>query len=311
MEILRGPEPAEGFSSEPECRQALPKIKRIGETVSSSSGPSKKSVAEDELFLPQKLGEYLLLERIGGNMGAVYKALHTTMDRLVAMKVLPARALANQQAIARFQREMKAVGRLEHPNIVRAYDAREIDGKHVLVMEFVEGRDLSDVVGSSGSLTPADACEVVRQAAVGLQYVHEKGLVHRDVKPSNLMLTAEGQVKILDLGLARFRAREPDEAEMTGSGDVVGTANYMAPEQVTGSHKVDARADVYGLGCTLYKLLSGHAPFDDPKHQDTYDILTAHLSEPVPSIQEIRPDVPDELAAILNRMLAKSPSDLF
>jgi len=310
-DLLRGPKPADDFSSEPECQQVLPKVKKIGDTLFGSSETSREGTAGDELTLPLRLGEYLLLERIGGHMGDVYKALHTTMDRFVAVKVLPAKALADQQAIGRFQQEMKAVGRLEHPNIVRAYDAREIEGKHVLVMELVEGKNLSNVVDSSGRLSVADACEVVRQAAVGLQYVHEKGLVHRDVKPSNLMLTPEGQVRILDLGLARFRAHRPSAKEMTGVGQAVGTPNYMAPEQVADSRQVDTRADVYGLGCTLYKLLSGRAPYDDPRYEHTLDILTAHLSEPVPSIKAVRPDIPDELAAVVDRMLAKSPSDRF
>ena len=310
-DLLRGPKPADDFSSEPECQQVLPKVKKIGDTLFGSSETSREGTAGDELTLPLRLGEYLVLERIGGHMGDVYKALHTTMDRFVAVKVLPAKALADQQAIGRFQQEMKAVGRLEHPNIVRAYDAREIEGKHVLVMELVEGKNLSNVVDSSGRLSVADACEVVRQAAVGLQYVHEKGLVHRDVKPSNLMLTPEGQVRILDLGLARFRAHRPSAKEMTGVGQAVGTPNYMAPEQVSDSRQVDTRADVYGLGCTLYKLLSGRAPYDDPRYEHTLDILTAHLSEPVPSIKAVRPDIPDELAPVVDRMLAKSPSDRF
>jgi serine/threonine protein kinase len=310
VELLGEPLPADDFSGEPECQQIFPKIK-TGNTRFDTSNTSGEGSADGDLLLPVRLGEYHVLERIGGHMGAVYRALHTTLDRFVALKILPAQALADDQVVSRFQQEMKAVGRLEHPNIVRAYDAREIDEKHVLVMELVEGKNIAEVVESRGRLTVADACETVRQAAVGLQYVHEKGLVHRDVKPSNLMLTPEGQVKILDLGLARFRTRQPSDHEMTRAGQAVGTPHYMAPEQVTDSRTADTRADVYGLGCTLYRLLSGRAPYDEPRYEDALDVLTAHLAEPVPSIREVRPDTPDALAAVLDQMLAKSPSDRF
>jgi serine/threonine protein kinase len=311
LDLLKGPEPADAFSDEPECQQVLPKIKRIGDTLFGSSDTNRETANDDEILLPCQLGEYHVLEHIGGHMGRVYKALHTTMNRLVAIKVLPAGALADQQAVDRFEQEMKAVGPLEHPNIVRAYDARQIEGKPVLVMELVRGHNLSQVLDANGPFRVADACEVIRQAAVGLQFAHEKGIVHRDVKPSNLMLTSEGQVKVLDLGLARLRGRGLGAKEMTGAGQALGTPICMAPEQITDSRRADTRADVYGLGCTLYKLLSGRAPYDDPRHEHAVDILTAHLAEPIPSIKAARPDVPDELAAVVNRMLAKSPSDRF
>ena len=163
---------------------------------------------------------------------------------------------------------MRAVGTLDQPNIVRALDAREIDGTRFLVMELVEGMDLAELSRESGPLPIADGCELIRQAALGLQSAYERGLVHRDIKPSNLMLTPQGQVKVLDLGLALFQAQPPTETEMTASGQAVGTAEYMAPEQVSDSHLVDIRADIYSLGGTLYKLLSGHAPFDSPQYRD-------------------------------------------
>jgi len=310
-DALHGPEPDDDFSSEQECQQALSRAKKLIDTQPPSSSTSNNRAIDEQLSANQHLGEYVILERLGGHMGAVYKARQTALDRFVAVKVLPEKVLRDEQAIARFQSEMKAVGRLEHPHIVRAYDAREIDGKQVLVMEFVEGENLSELLRTRGRLLVADACEIIRQAAVGLQCVHEKGLVHRDVKPSNLMMTPQGEIKILDLGLAHFHAGQPGTGETTSTGNIVGTPVYMAPEQVTGSKDVDIRADVYGLGCTLYKLLSNRAPYEDLKDKSTSSILAAHVCKSIPSIKKSQPDVPDALVAVLNRMLAKTPSDRF
>ena len=204
---------------------------------------------------------------------------------------------------------MKAIGRLDHPHIVHAYDAREIDGKPVLVMEFVEGMDLSRVLQSLGRVKLADACELVRQAALGLAYAHENGLIHRDVKPSNLMLTPPGKVKLLDLGLARFELSTSAGDEMTGAGQPMGTADYIAPEQVSDSRAVDVRADIYSLGCTLYKLLAGQAPFAGSKCRGTFDKLTAHVSEPAPPIRQFDASLPAGLVELVEEMMAKSPDD--
>ena len=179
---------------------------RRAAALATASQPGRGN-DEGTSFSPvgDELGEYRLLEEIGrGGMGRVYRALQTKLDRIVALKVLPSHRTGDRRAIARFEREMKAIGRLDHPNIVHAYDAREIDGKPVLVMEFVEGSDLASVLHHLGRVKPADACELIRQAAIGLQYAHENSLVHRDIKPSNVMLTPHGNVKLLDLGLARF-----------------------------------------------------------------------------------------------------------
>ncbi len=258
--------------------------------------------------LPQ-LGEYELLEKLGeGGMGAVYKARHTRLDKLVAVKVLPKNRVADPGAVARFEREMKAVGRVDHPNIVRAMDAREVDGTRFLVMEYAAGRDLSVVVRRCGVLRIEDACELTRQVALGLQCAHENGLIHRDIKPSNLILTPAGQVKILDLGLALLSADRPGElgrTEMTLAGAAMGTADYMAPEQVSDSHAVDIRADIYSLGCTLYKLLSGHVPFVGPQYKTPMEKMMGHLRDAPPPITLWRTDVSAELAAVIERMLAK------
>ncbi|MGD0519017.1 MAG: polysaccharide biosynthesis/export family protein, partial [Thermoguttaceae bacterium] len=254
---------------------------------------------------------YRILEELGqGGMGAVYKALHTKLDRVVAIKILSRGRSGDQRAIARFEREMKAVGRFDHPHIVRAYDAREIGGAPVLIMEFVEGMDLGRLVQRLGPIPMAEACELVRQACLGLQYVHEQGLVHRDIKPSNLMLTPQGIVKILDLGLARFHFEQSEE-EMTNSGQAMGTADYMAPEQASDSHAVDIRADIYSLGCTLYKLLAGFAPFEGSQYKGTFEKMTAHVQRPAPPIEKVLPEIPRELAAVVEKMLAKAQADRF
>jgi len=195
-------------------------------------------------------------------MGAVYKARHTRLKRGVALKVLRKECLKNKQTLARFEREMEAVGRLDHPNIVRALDAREVNGIRFLVMEYVDGLDLSEVVARCGKLSIPDACEAIRQAALGLQCSQENGLVHRDIKPSNLMLSSLGQVKLLDLGLAHIQEAEAPEGEVTGIGQIMGTPDYMSPEQCMESHTVDIRTDVYSLGCTFISYLPAVRPME-------------------------------------------------
>jgi formylglycine-generating enzyme required for sulfatase activity/serine/threonine protein kinase len=253
---------------------------------------------------PHQIGQYELLGQIGrGGMGTVYKAFHSRLKRHVALKLLSSERTREPQAVARFLREMEAVGRLDHPNLVRAYDAGESDGRHFLVMEMVEGIELSRLVRLFGHLSIADACEAIRQAASGLQYVHEHGLVHRDVKPSNLMLTFDGRIKVLDLGLARLTT--VPAGEVTGSGQIIGTGDYIAPEQARSTRSADARSDIYSLGCTLYHLLAGHAPFADRKHNTFLSKVLAHARQPVPSIRQFCDQVPDGLVGVLERMLAK------
>ena len=332
---LRQPAEADPYSNEPEEAQFLA---RAMEMVAAGGQTPAQPDSVEPSDLGQ-LGEYELLAKLGeGGMGAVYKARQTRLKKIVALKVLPKEHTSDPQAVARFEREMEAVGRVSHPNIVQAHDARDIDGTTVLVMEYVEGQDLSHVVKRLGMLPIADACEIARQTALGLQAAHDHGLVHRDIKPSNLMLpsplalrergrqisprpySGEGQgvrafglgpaiIKILDLGLARLGTEKPGDAELTSSGAAMGTADYMAPEQAADAHTADARADIYSLGCTLYKLLSGHAPFSGPNHPTQMKKMMAHLAEPVPPIRGLRADVPEALAAVIDRMLAKKPED--
>ena len=297
------------------CQAALQTLNDGGSTRRPGADPPPADGLPD-MSAPRtpnlgQLAEYRLLEKLGqGGMGVVYRALHTELDRIVAVKVLPLGQSDNSQIAARFRREAKAVGRLDHPNIVRALDARVTDGTRILVMELVSGLDLAELVHHVGPLAVADACALIRQAAQGLDCAHRHGLVHRDIKPSNLMLSDAGLVKMLDLGLARFR-EDTAQGDTTVDGQALGTPDYMAPEQVSDSHSADIRADLYSLGCTLYFLLTGGPPFGGPDYRTAFDKMTAHVHQPSPSVQDLRNDVPNALASVLNRLMAKAPEDRY
>jgi hypothetical protein len=294
---------------------SLPELEaqiRAAETLGRRVWQDQAARVESRDAPPRQLGQYELVERLGqGGMGTVYKAFHTRLKRPVALKLLPRDRLQDAQAVARFQREMEAIGRLDHPHLVRAYDAGEADGQLYLAMEFFEGLDLARLVRRLGPLSVANACEAIRQAALGLAYAHDHGLVHRDVKPSNLLLTTGGEVKVLDLGLARLASDEPTADEMTTIGQVLGTGDFIAPEQGQDLRQADPRSDLYALGCTLYFLLAGEAPFGRSPYDTFLQKVLAHLHEPLPPIQSRRKDLPEDLVAILGRMTAKAPSARF
>jgi serine/threonine protein kinase len=249
------------------------------------------------------LGPYELIEKLGqGGMGTVWKSRHTKLDKLVALKLLPPHLMSDADAVSRFEREMKAVGKLEHAHIVRAMDAGEADGVHYLVMEYIEGIDLAKLVKQRGPRKLAEACQMIRHAALGLAHAHEHGLVHRDIKPSNLLLSKKGLVKILDLGLARLQTEKAvGEASLTVHGEVMGTPDYMAPEQWQSAHHVGPAADLYALGCTLYFLLTGKAPFAADDQTSCTQKMTAHLLKPPPAL----PEVPAEVEALYQKLMAK------
>jgi WD40 repeat protein/serine/threonine protein kinase len=320
VEQLRLPAPEDRYAKEPACAHAIARIEAL-DSVLAAGGDTNAGSPRPTLALGGTLRVYRLLEKLGeGGMGTVYRALHTDLDKVVALKVLSGKRIDDERAVARFRREMKAVGKLEHPHIVRALDAGVEAGTHYLVMEHVAGLDVGKVVERLGPLPPADACEVVRQAALGLQHAHEHGLIHRDVKPSNLILSGP-VVKVLDLGLARLAERSAEtSSELTREGQLMGTLEYMAPEQGLDTHSVDARADVYSLGATLYKLLCGQAPFSGGRYAAPLQKAMGLALDEAPPVRERRAaklaergatssaEVPEALAALVHRMLAKDPA---
>jgi serine/threonine protein kinase len=254
-------------------------------------------------------GKYVLLDRIGsGGMGSVYLCLHKGLNRAVALKVLPDAHSDDPASVERFHREARAAAALDHPNIVRAHDLDREGRLLFLVMEYVDGVNLQDLVARHGPLGVTRACHYIRQAARGLEYAHAQGLIHRDIKPANLLVDRSGTVKLLDLGLARFFEDDADDLTRRheGKGSVLGTADYIAPEQALDSHTVDHRADVYSLGATFYFLLTGRAPF--PDGSVAQKLISHQMREPKP-IGELRPDVPAGVARLVGRMMAKGPED--
>jgi formylglycine-generating enzyme required for sulfatase activity len=259
--------------------------------------------------LPPELAghpRYRILKELGrGGMGTVYQAEQVVMHRQVAIKVIGKSLLAHPDALERFRREVHAAARLSHPNIVTAYDAEQVGGLHMLVMELVAGQSLDKVLQRQGPLPVAHACRHARQAALGLQHAHEQGMVHRDIKPQNLMLTPKGQVKILDFGLAKVASEQGRGKGLTAVNAYMGTPEYSAPEQAADARSADIRADLYSLGCTLYCLLAGRPPFREDTDVKT---ILAHLEkEPVP-LPELRREVPAGLWAVVARLLAKAPA---
>lgn len=255
------------------------------------------------------LGKYKLLRSIGaGGMSSVYLAVHTILERQVAIKVLPkSRVTSDSSYLERFLLEAQAVAALDHPNIVRAYDVdTEGNSIYYLVMEFIDGPDLLSLVKKEGPLDIYRAAKFIRQAALGLQHAHNAGLIHRDMKPANLLVDKDDVIHVLDLGLARFTDEKRASLTLTYDENVLGTADYLAPEQARNSHNVDARADIYGLGCTLYYLLVGHVPFPDGTLAQR---IAAHQKRMPTRIQDERPEVPDSLAEICWKMMAKDPND--
>ncbi len=296
--------------------------------LESDNGTTSFTLAGEDVELPRELQEhnrYRVLEHIGhGGMGDVYKAEHMVMNRPVALKVIKPELVQNKSAIQRFHREVQAAARLHHGNIVTAHDAERAGNSHFLVMEFVDGVNLDEVLKERGPLPVDEACDVIRQTAQGLEHAHTLGMVHRDIKPHNLMLTESGNVKILDFGLASFASHAAtEEAEsdqdievtpaptaevlhqLTQMGTMMGTPDYIAPEQAKDARTADIRADIYSLGCTFYTLLTGKPPF---KGDSVAEKLSAHAQEDPEPLSHFRDDVPTEVETILQKMMAKDPA---
>lgn len=283
--------------------------------------------AIDEETSDKKMGPYQLLGKIGaGGMGEVFHGFHTQMQRHVAIKLLPKDRIGDDRARKRFQREMQTIGKLSHPNIVVGYDAGEMGGHCYLVMELLDGMDLETLVSLMDSPIPvADACELVCRTAIALKYAHKHGIVHRDVKPSNIMLCVDysldsieqpehghgATVKLLDLGLARIEQPHDASGSMTAENQIMGTIDYMSPEQLVDSSDADVRSDVYSLGATLFFLLAGKSPWKVAGYKTQRQKIKGLLFDALPSINSIRTDLPKRLVQVVERSLKRDPNDRF
>ena len=263
-------------------------------------------------------GPYKILERVGkGRMAGVYRAVHS-LGQTVAVKVLPPSKAQVPELLARFQREARLALKLKHPNVVRTFETGDNDGLHYIVMEYLDGETLEDVLRRRGKLPPAEAVRLAHQALLGLQHLHEQGMVHRDLKPANLMLlggspasTLPAVVKIMDIGLGKalFDEGSPGpKFDLTNEGSLLGTPDYMAPEQARSAQAADIRADVYSLGCVLYQALAGQVPFPD---SNLVSLLMRHATEPPRPLRELNPAVPEGLQQIVEWMMAKDPAQRY
>lgn len=265
---------------------------------------------DDMLSIPAALRaqeEYRLLDVVGsGGMGIVYKAQHALTGRLVALKVIQGNLFGLEDTKARFLREAHALTRLDHPHVVRIYDVVLIDDLVVLVMEYLEGLSLADLAQRKQRMPWMQACKFILQAAAGLQHAHEHGLVHRDVKPDNLRLTISGEVKVVDFGLACYINQKAVSQSLTGTNAVVGTPEFMAPEQAVDPAKASVQADLYALGCTFFCLLTGQPPFRGTSLMET---LIAHAKQMPRPLDQWRHDVPSKVEGLLHRLLAKDPTE--
>lgn len=257
--------------------------------------------------IPRSIGHYNVIGVLGaGGMGSVYLAENPHIDSKVAVKVVKSSRRIHQSSLDRFSREMKTVGKLRHPNIVQALDGGVVDDQPYLVMEYLEGCDLSRYVKEHGRLSVKQACDIIRQVATGLDYAHQLGYVHRDIKPSNLWITPEGIVKILDFGLVRVLEQKKDERG-TAPEEILGSPDYISPEQIFDSQNADKRSDIYSLGCTFYYLLTGEPPFDKETHPTVGDKFNAHIKEPFPPLNPCRKDISKTIEQLLRQMVAKQP----
>jgi serine/threonine protein kinase len=294
---------------EPPAKKATAKFQEHpDDTAPSTIPPGDKVLEPGTLF-----GNYTILRLIGrGGMGAVYEAEHRRMRRKVAIKMISQAALQHPEALQRFHREAQAMARLEHPNIVTAHDADQVGDIHFLVMQYIDGDDLSTAVKSRGPLSVAMALRFLMQTARGLEYAHQEGVVHRDIKPSNLIVARNGVVKILDMGLARLEESLTEASSanrnLTQAGNIMGTVDFMAPEQALDAKDADQRADIYSLGCTFYYLLTGKTVYPGDTAMKR---IMAHRCDPIPSLRAARPDAPVWLEAVFEKMIAKDKADRY
>jgi len=301
-----------------------------GDVKAPAKSSKKKKAEVEQIEMPEELGGYELVKQLGaGGMGAVYLARQMSLDRAVALKVMHANWAKDPVFLARFTREAYAAAQLNHHNVVQIYDIGNQSGINFFSMEFVDGKSLGDLLKKTGKLETTASVGYIIQAARGLKFAHDRGMIHRDVKPDNLMLNVEGIVKVADLGLIKTRNmtaaddQVPLESpsvstggsklqsvsvDMTNVGTAMGSPSYMAPEQCRDASSVDLRADIYSLGCTLYAMLCGRAPFQG---KTAYEVINKHLNEPPPPLRTVAREVPKELADVVDKTLAKDPSDRY
>ncbi|HMC89602.1 MAG TPA: protein kinase, partial [Gemmataceae bacterium] len=303
---------AHGLSNTPAPIKSLAEVGRgVEGTLAAPATPPPTTTPPITDLPPELAGnaQYEVLRELGrGGMGVVYLARNRLMGRHEVLKVVNKQVLDRSGGQARFLREIQSAAMLSHPNVVTAYSVLPIGQLLVFAMEYIDGEDLARLVKNRGPLPVQHACYFVQQAALGLQHAFEKKMVHRDIKPQNLILCRDGKkqvVKVLDFGLAKVLREEKEERELTGTGQALGTPDYMAPEQILDAASADIRADIYSLGCTLYYLLTGEPPF---KRKSMYEVFQAHQSMEAKLLNLMRPEVPQELAAVVRKMMAKEPA---
>jgi serine/threonine-protein kinase len=254
--------------------------------------------------LPEKLGKYKIIEEVGrGNFATVYKAVDTTLDRTVALKVLAPHLLWDYTFVQRFQREARVAASLDHPSIVAIYEVNQIEGVHFIAMQFLEGRTLSQILEAEGQLAVSQVQAIVEQVSFALDYAHARGFVHRDVKPGNVIVADDGRATLTDFGLVKAG----EGTKLSTTGVIFGTPEYMSPEQAQGE-KVDRRSDVYSLGIMLFEMLTGQVPFE----ADTpLEVPVKHLTAALPLPREVNPDIPEPVERVILKAMAKAPEDRF
>ena len=298
--------------SPPDCVALIEKLQdpaKLKELIAESGGDII------DPLIPKEFGDFTILGPIGsGGMGQVFRVRHKKLDRIQALKLLPPHRIDNQQARLRFEREMRAVGKLSHPNIVVVHDAGVIDGTPFLAMELIDGKSLAELSREhrrqDTSFSVEVAVELITQAGNGLRHAHQNNVLHRDIKPANLMLDQDGVVKVLDLGLAKINSEggnpvpNPESIQVTADQQILGTPDFMAPEQIMG--KADERTDIYALGATLYFLLTGKVLYPSANRSLLHKAL-AITNEPVPELIKNRSDVPESLKQVVARSISKTP----
>ncbi|HSG71986.1 MAG TPA: serine/threonine-protein kinase, partial [Planctomycetaceae bacterium] len=272
----------------------------------SSSNSQKPESGKQKI--PKQLGKYSLVRKLGaGGMGTVFLAKDERTNRMVALKLLPISSTFNETLIQRFRSEAMSASKLEHENIVRVYEADEIDDFLYIALEYIDGTDVDKLIQSRERLPVKRASEIIKQVASALQHAHEQNIIHRDIKPSNLMIRKDGVIKVTDLGLARS-VDDTLDTSITREGTTVGTVDYMAPEQARNSRDADIRSDLYSLGCTWYQMLVGHVPYYEGSVTNK---LRAHAAGPIPNPRDENPEIPESIANMIMRLMAKDKENRY